>query len=314
MKKPVLVTGGTGSLGNALIPELLKLKDEYKISRIRVLSRGEQKQVEMADKLRGASVDFLIGDVRDKDRIHRASKDCGAVFHLAALKGVDTAEYNPTECVMTNIGGTRNVMEACQEQGVARAIFISTDKAVSPINIYGVSKAAAEKLWIQGNVGSYSTRFSCVRYGNVLGSNSSVVQRWMAGSSCITDPDMTRFFMRVQDSVELILNCYELMQGGEIFIPKMKATTLKKLFKVVHGGDGEVIGIRPGEKMHEVLISHEERSLVTRTDGMYIRWPSHKLYPFDVWGSEVDVPTDGYTSKNAKQFSEEELRELCQSR
>lgn len=308
-----LVVGGTGTLGQEFVPIIAS-----HFERVRVLSRSEHPQIRMEQKLGLKNVDYLMGDIRDPNRMIEACKDVEAVFHFAATKSVDKVEYDPYEAVLTNIVGTHNVIKACQKQGVSRAIFTSTDKAVAPLNQYGASKLCAEKLWIAGNVGSYLTRFSAVRYGNVFGSNGSVIQKWKTSTNYkITDPLMTRFFMKIERAANFVFDSYKLMQGGEIFIPKMKSCSIGELFDVVVPNAGaqdvDIVGLRPGEKMHETLITEEECRLVTETPHAFIRWPSHKLFPFKRIGIPMHTVTGGYTSENAIRFEKIEIEELCQS-
>jgi len=312
--KPVLVTGGTGTLGQQLVPLLLSRRKRYGISRIRILSCNEPNQVKMAQRLRGKPVDFMLGNVRDKERMLEATKDCRYVFHLAAIKGVDKLEYDPFEGVLTNIIGTQNVAKACQFNGVEKAILTSTDKAVAPLNFYGNTKACAERLWVQANVGSWETKFAALRYGNVFGSNGSAISKWNNGGRLVTDPTMTRFFISQVGAARLVLDALDNCKGGETFIPKMKSTTIGELFDVVVGGSAEVIGLRPGEKMHETLITQQEASLCTEYPEYYIRWPSHiELFPCKRRGNDIALEEWGYTSDTAERFTQKELRELCQS-
>ena len=316
LTKPVLVTGGTGTLGRHLIPALLRNKRRYGISRIRVLSRDWLKQEQMENDFAGDPIDYMIGDVRDRDRVKEAAKGCSTVFHLAAFKSVDKAEYDPSECKATNLDGTQSVIWAVKElDTISKAIFISTDKAVEPENFYGCTKLAAEKLWQQANIGSHGTKFSCVRYGNVFGSHGSVVEKWLSSPiQLITDENMTRFYILPEKAVDLILESFELMQGGEVFIPKMKSTDLSTLHRAVIGDKGSVkiVGVRPGEKMHECLISKNEAHRATEANGLYILWPSHNLFPTRKFGKPVDLNRDGYTSEVAERFTLEELKEMAE--
>ena len=259
----VLVTGGTGSFGNTFVPMTLQ---KYNPKKIIVFSRDEMKQWDMAKKFEGDSrVRFFIGDVRDKDRLHRALDGVDFVVHAAATKIVPTAEYNPFECVKTNVMGAMNLIDACIDKGVKRVVALSTDKASSPINLYGATKLASDKLFVASNAysGDKSTRFSVVRYGNVMGSRGSVIPFFMSvkdkGVLPITDERMTRFMISLEEGVELVWHAFEDMVGGEIYvkkIPSMKVTDLARV--VAPGARHEVIGIRPGEKLHEQMISSED--------------------------------------------------------
>ncbi|WP_300554689.1 UDP-N-acetylglucosamine 4,6-dehydratase (inverting) [Limnohabitans sp. Rim8] len=259
----VLVTGGTGSFGNTFVPMTL---EKYNPKKIIVFSRDEMKQWDMAKKFEGDSrVRFFIGDVRDKDRLHRALDGVDFVVHAAATKIVPTAEYNPFECVKTNVMGAMNLIDACIDKGVKRVVALSTDKASSPINLYGATKLASDKLFVASNAysGDKSTRFSVVRYGNVMGSRGSVIPFFMSvkdkGVLPITDERMTRFMISLEEGVELVWHAFEDMVGGEIYvkkIPSMKVTDLARV--LAPEARQEVVGIRPGEKLHEQMISSED--------------------------------------------------------
>ena len=313
ISNPVLLIGGAGTLGSHLIPILLK--SPY-VSRIRVLSRGEHRQKLLQDRLNSDRVDFFLGDIRDKDRVRRATQDCESVFNFAAIKSIDRAEYDPEETIKTNIHGTLNVISCCRKEGVKRAVFTSTDKAVAPVNLYGGTKLVAEKLFIQGNIGSHPCRFSCMRYGNVLSSQGSVIEHWNRQSDnleqlTLTDPDMTRFFISPTQAAQFIYDRWGEMQGGEIFIPKMKATTTFNLMKEFFPtNEFHVTGKRPGEKDHERLISEDEKEYVTDCGAYWVRWPSHPLFPFSRHG---DIPQEGeqaYQSQHAPLFKDNELKEM----
>jgi len=259
----ILVTGGTGSFGNAFVPLTL---ERYNPRRIVIYSRDEMKQWEMAKKFQGdPRVRFFIGDVRDKDRLYRALDGIDYVVHAAATKIVPTAEYNPFECVKTNVMGAMNVIDACIDKKVKRVVALSTDKASSPINLYGATKLASDKLFVAGNsyAGSHDTRFAVVRYGNVMGSRGSVIPFFMSlrekGTLPITDERMTRFMISLEQGVELVWNAFEDMEGGETYvkkIPSMKVTEIAKA--VAPEAKHEIIGIRPGEKLHEQMIGPED--------------------------------------------------------
>ena len=261
--KTILVTGGTGSFGNTFIPMTL---EKYNPKKIIIFSRDEMKQWDMAKKFQNDNrVRFFIGDVRDRERLYRALDGVDYVVHAAATKIVPTAEYNPFECVKTNINGAMNLIDACIDKGVKRVVALSTDKASSPINLYGATKLASDKLFVAGNAysGEHGTRFSVVRYGNVMGSRGSVIPFFMSikdkGTLPITDPRMTRFMISLEQGVELVWHAFEDMVGGEIYvkkIPSMKVTDLGNV--VAPDASQEVIGIRPGEKLHEQMIGAED--------------------------------------------------------
>lgn len=315
------IIGGTGTLAKHVVPILLQ---NPQIRRIRLLSRGEHAQSELQEKWRNERIDFFVGDCRDRERMEKATEDCSIVFHFAAMKSVDKAEYDPWEAIQTNIEGTKNVIEACLKNQVERAIFTSTDKAVAPLNIYGASKLCAEKLFIQANIGKHRTRFAVCRYGNVLGSNGSVLNKWRTSLERmeplqITHEEMTRFFILPENAAQFVVTSAYQMQGGEVFVPKMKSTTminLARCFMELQGKkwqleDAKWVGVRPGEKMHEVLISDDEVVLTTDAESHYIRWPNENLFPVMQHGKRV---TKGFTSQTAERFSLQELRELiCKS-
>lgn len=259
----ILITGGTGSFGNTFIPMTL---EKYNPKKIIIYSRDEMKQWEMAKKFQGdARVRFFIGDVRDRERLYRALDGVDYVVHAAATKIVPTAEYNPFECIKTNIDGAMNLIDACIDKGVKRVVALSTDKASSPINLYGATKLASDKLFVAGNsyAGGHETRFAVVRYGNVMGSRGSVIPFFMSiknqGVLPITDDRMTRFMISLEQGVELVWHAFDDMVGGEIYvkkIPSMKVTDVA--LAVSSDAKQEIIGIRPGEKLHEQMISAED--------------------------------------------------------
>lgn len=259
----ILVTGGTGSFGHTFVPMTLA---KYNPKKIIIFSRDEMKQWEMAKMFQGDSrVRFFIGDVRDKDRLYRALDGVDYVVHAAATKIVPTAEYNPFECIKTNINGAMNLIDACIDKGVKRVVALSTDKASSPINLYGATKLASDKVFVAGNsyAGGHDTRFAVVRYGNVMGSRGSVIPFFMSikdkGVLPITDAHMTRFMISLEQGVELVWHAFDDMEGGEIYvkkIPSMKVTDLATV--VAPEARQEVVGIRPGEKLHEQMIGVED--------------------------------------------------------
>lgn len=259
----ILVTGGTGSFGNMFVPMTL---ERFKPKKLIVFSRDEMKQWEMAKRFTNdPRVRFFIGDVRDRDRLYRAFDGVDYVIHAAATKIVPTAEYNPFECIKTNVNGAMNVIDAAIDKGVKGVVALSTDKASSPINLYGASKLASDKLFVAGNAysGEHRTRFSVVRYGNVMGSRGSVIPFFLSikesGKLPITDPRMTRFMISLEQGVELVWHAFEDMVGGEIYvkkIPSMKVTDIARV--IAPDAEQEIVGIRPGEKLHEQMIGVED--------------------------------------------------------
>lgn len=277
--KSVLVTGGTGSFGKKFISIL---QERYAPERLIVFSRDELKQHEM--RMAGfnqSNMRYFIGDVRDAERLRRAMQSVDIVVHAAALKQVPACEYNPKEAIKTNILGTSNVIEAALDVGVRKVLALSTDKAVNPVNLYGATKLAAEKLAIQSNAyaGGRETRISCVRYGNVVGSRGSVVPMFLqlraSGKMTVTDDRMTRFWITLEQGVNFVIRCIDQMHGGEVFVPKIPSTTIVDLAKAIApDAEIEIIGIRPGEKLHEVLISEDEARSTIELDDMYVVQPA----------------------------------------
>lgn len=264
--KKVLITGGTGSLGTALTEKLLKTD----VDTIRIFSRDEWKQVQMKSKFSDKRLRFFIGDVRDKERVSRALEGVDIVIHAAALKHVPVAEYNPFEAVKTNVHGTQNIIDACLENNVQTVLAVGTDKAVSPLNTYGATKLLMERLFVSANYykGNHKIKFVCVRYGNVLGSRGSLVptlvgQIQSGKKITITDPEMTRFNITMNEALMLILRAIKKGRGGEIFVPKLKAYKVKDMKDAIvellkSKNKTEIISIRPGEKFHESLIIKDE--------------------------------------------------------
>lgn len=260
--KTVLITGGTGSFGKKCAKFLLENSD---VKRLIIFSRDEQKHVDMRRNLfptdKYPQIRYFIGDVRDEARLRRAFKGVDFVIHAAAMKHVDIAEYNPQECIRTNIGGAENVINAALDCGVEKVVALSTDKAAIPVNLYGATKLCSDKLFIAANslAGETGTRFSVVRYGNVWGSNGSVVpffqKQAKTGVLPITDPKMTRFIITLQEAVNLVVKAFTRMEGGEVFVPKIPSTTVLDIATAVDSTcETKVIGIRPGEKLHECMI------------------------------------------------------------
>lgn len=279
--KSILITGGTGSFGKEFVKTLLEKHKNFK--RIIIFSRDELKQYEMRNSgYNNSKLRYFIGDVRDIDRLKMAFQGVDVVVHAAALKHVPSSEYNPMECIKTNIIGAENVINAALDCGVKKVIALSTDKAVNPINLYGATKLVAEKLFIQANAysGSNKTKFSCVRYGNVLGSRGSIIptliKQKKEGVITITDPRMTRFWITIEQSVNFVLKCFDLMNGGEVFIPKIPSLSIVNLVKLVAPNSKiKYIGIRPGEKLHEVLLAEDEVRQALEFKDMYILQPYH---------------------------------------
>ncbi|NVD37008.1 UDP-N-acetylglucosamine 4,6-dehydratase (inverting) [Marinobacter lutaoensis] len=289
----ILVTGGTGSFGNTFVPMTLA---KYNPRKLIIFSRDEMKQWEMAKKYQGdPRVRFFIGDVRDRERLYRALDGVDYVVHAAATKIVPTAEYNPFECVKTNIDGAMNLIDACIDKKVKAVVALSTDKASSPINLYGATKLASDKLFVAGNhyAGAGGTRFSVVRYGNVMGSRGSVIPFFMSikdkGVLPITDERMTRFMISLEQGVELVWHAFEDMVGGEIYvkkIPSMKVTDLAKT--IAPEAKLEIVGIRPGEKLHEQMIGAEDSYFT-------YEYPEHyKILPqINNWDKDANRIKDG---------------------
>jgi len=276
--KTVLITGGTGSFGKHFTEHLLA---NSKLKKLIIFSRDELKQSQMDVELNDERVRFFIGDVRDLPRLERAFESVDIVVHAAALKQVPALEYNPFEAVKTNILGSQNVIEAALDQGVQKVVLISTDKAAMPINLYGSTKLCAEKLFIAGNAyGAGKTRFSVVRYGNVVGSRGSIIEKLILNRGAhtvhITDERMTRFWIDLEQAFHIVLFALEHMEGGEIFIPKALSMKLTDLFKLLAPkAKRNIIGIRPGEKVHEVLLTKEEARHALSLKDYFVVLPEH---------------------------------------
>lgn len=273
-QKTILVTGGTGSFGNTFVPMTL---EKYNPKKIIIFSRDEMKQWDMAKKFSDdPRVRFFIGDVRDRDRLYRALDGVDYVVHAAASKIVSTAEYNPFECIKTNINGAMNLIDACIDKGVKRVVALSTDKASSPINLYGATKLASDKLFISGNrySGEHGTKFTVVRYGNVMGSRGSVIPFFKSiknsGELPITDPRMTRFMISLEQGVELVWHAFDDMIGGEIYVKKIPSMRIPDIATVVAPEAAQkTVGIRPGEKLHEQMIGIEDAPFTYEYDEHY---------------------------------------------
>ena len=285
-EQSVLITGGTGSFGRKITRVLL---DDYRPRKLILFSRDEDKQRQMVeDGFDHSSLRYFIGDVRDENRLHRAMHGVTTVIHAAALKQVPACEYNPIEAVLTNIMGTRNVIDAALDTGVERVLTVSTDKAVNPFNLYGATKLVAEKLSVQANAyrGDLPTRFSCCRYGNVVGSRGSVVPLFVQQRNDrvlkLTHPDMTRFWLTLEQGVRFAIRSVELMRGGEVFVPKIPSMRLVDLAEAVAPeSDIQFIGIRPGEKIHESLISEDEARNTRDMGDHFVIHPMHSWWEQD---------------------------------
>ncbi len=314
--KTILLTGGTGSFGQKFVEMALQEADP---ASIRVYSRGEHRQMEMQQRLKDNRLRFFIGDVRDRDRLYRAMNGVNLVVHAAALKHVPLAEYNPIEAVKTNIEGAVNVIDAAIDNGVEKVLAISTDKAVHPENLYGATKLVMEKLFIQGNAytGGRKTAFSCTRYGNVLGSQGSVVPLFIkqreSGSITLTDQRMTRFWLTLEQGARFVINCLQQMHGGEIFVPKIPSMKMTDMVKAVAPDCRvEIVGIRPGEKLHEELISEDEARMAVDIKDMYVIKPSHPWWQCDNWSQGKPVAEGFRYSSNTNDctYTPEQLQEL----
>jgi UDP-N-acetylglucosamine 4,6-dehydratase (inverting) len=308
--KTILVTGGTGSFGRKFVPMTL---DRHNPKKIIIFSRDEMKQWEMAKEFENDErVRFFIGDVRDKDRLYRALDGVDVVVHAAATKIVPTAEYNPFECIKTNINGAMNVIDACIDKGVEKVVALSTDKASSPINLYGATKLASDKLFVSGNSysGEHGTTFSVVRYGNVMGSRGSVIPFFMSirdsGELPITDPRMTRFMISLEQGVELVWHAFADMAGGEIYVKKIPSMNIVDIAKVIApDAIHKIVGVRPGEKLHEQMIGIEDAPFT------YEYGEHFKILPaINNWSESIERIKDGkqvpasftYTSDNNKSW------------
>jgi UDP-N-acetylglucosamine 4,6-dehydratase len=317
----VLVTGGTGSFGKAFIQELL---DNHDPRRIVIYSRDELKQYECRQMFSDDHrLRWFIGDIRDLPRLNRAMHGVDYVVHAAALKQVDTAEYNPYEFVKTNIIGSQNVIEACIDAGVKKVIALSTDKASSPINLYGATKLTADKLFITGNhyAAAYPTRFSVVRYGNVMGSRGSVIPFFRklgeAGESLpITDLRMTRFFITLPQAVKFVLDSFEMMHGGELYVPRIPSMKITDLAQaVVPGATMHNMGLRPGEKLHEEMISAEEGRRALRVGDRYVLQPDLASWGYQAPANAEPVAAGfHYTSDTNEQwFTPQEITKILET-
>lgn len=317
--KVILVTGGTGSFGQKFTEIALQ---EHSPKVIRIFSRGELLQQEMRRKLNDdPRLRFFIGDVRDRERVYRAMNGVDIVVHTAALKQVPTCEYNPIEAVRTNIEGAVNIIDAAIDNGVEKVMAISTDKAVHPVNLYGATKLVAEKLFIQANTytGGRETIFSCVRYGNVVGSRGSVVplffEQSKSGEITITDERMTRFWVTLEQGVHFVIDCMRKMCGGEVFIPKMPSMKIIDLADtIVLGIERKIVGIRPGEKLHEALLTEGETRHAQEFDNYFVIEPEFPFWRREGLESGKPLPEGfKYTSDNNRWWlTKEELKRMVE--
>jgi len=312
--RAVLVTGGTGSFGQAFVTHALAVG----VRRIVVLSRDELKQSQMAARLRDDRVRYMIGTVEDRDRVTMAAEGCELAVHAAAMKQIPACEEHPRECKRTNVDGTEAVALACIDAGVGLAVFLSTDKAAHPNTHYGACKLVAERLWTQSNVyaAGRATRLVATRYGNVLASRGSVVEVWReqaanGGRITVTDPAMTRFWMRLSDAVALVETALRYGRGGEVFVPKCRAADVLALAEAVAPGvEYDVTGVRPGEKLHETLISEDEARTTWEYEDHY-RIEPHRTWEYLPPGGGTLVPAGwAYRSDTAPQLSVTELEEM----
>lgn len=317
----VLITGGTGSFGRKFVEVALR---DSRPKKLIVFSRDELKQHDMRQCFPdqpGSPMRYFIGDVRDRERLHRAFAGVDIVVHAAALKQVPACEYNPFEAVQTNVIGARNVIDAAIDQNVKKVMTVSTDKAVNPVNLYGATKLCAEKMFVQANAyaGESGTRLSCTRYGNVVGSRGSIVplfqQQRTNGHVTITDPRMTRFWLTLEQGVRFVIRCIGAMHGGEIFVPKIPSMKITELAALLAPGcELKQVGIRPGEKLHEVLISEDEARHTRELDDMFVIQPAHSWWDNSNWNGSRALP-DGfrYTSDgNPQWLSAEQMRNLIE--
>ena len=319
--KNILITGGTGSFGKRFIQVVL---ERYNPEKLIIFSRDELKQFEMSQKWNAKNypcIRYFLGDVRDRDRLMRAFSGIDYVVHAAALKQVPAAEYNPQECIKTNVIGAMNIIDAALHCNVKKVVALSTDKACNPINLYGATKLCSDKLFVAANVygGFDGTRFSVVRYGNVVGSRGSVVpffkERMQTGVLPITDPRMTRFWITLTQGVEFVLKCIEIGRGGEIFVPKIPSMKMTELAKAICSGcKQEIVGIRPGEKIHEMLISEDEARNTVEFEECFVVQPHLKRRKelLDIKGNGKICPEEFlYTSdKNPMSITVDDLNQM----
>jgi len=305
--KTVLITGGTGSFGRAFVEFALT---RHRPKRIIVLSRDELKQHEMRIQIDDPRLSFFVGDVRDRERLYRALQaDIDVVVHAAAMKQVPACEYNPFEAIKTNVLGAQNLIDAAIDCGIPKVLALSTDKAVNPANLYGATKLCAEKLFVHGNsyAGSRETRFSCVRYGNVVGSRGSVVPLFLeqkrTGTLTLTDERMTRFWLTLEQGIEFVIRCMGEMHGGEVFVPRIPSMGLVELARAIAPGCRlDFSGVRPGEKLHEVLVSVDEARRAVAVDDMFVIKPEHSSWDAANWSHGTPLPDPFEFSSDANDW------------
>lgn len=305
--KVVLVTGGTGSFGHRFVETVL---DRYKVKRLIIFSRDELKQYQMRERFperAHSELRYFLGDVRDKDRLYRAFDGVNVVIHAAALKQVPACEYNPIEAIRTNVLGAANIVDAAIDRNVERVVALSTDKAANPVNLYGATKLCSDKLFTAANSysGTHATRFSVVRYGNVMGSRGSVIPLFLklreSGRLPITDQRMTRFWITLQQGVDFVLKSLDRMKGGEIFVPKIPSMNVLELARAIGPHcDVEVVGIRPGEKLHEVMIGEDDARTTVEYDDHFAILP-----PFHPWSREEVLRNGGRPCPDGFRYSSE---------
>ena len=315
--KTILLTGGTGSFGNAFVR---RVTEQWPSATIRVYSRDELKQSEMQTRVGDSDLRWLIGDIRDRSRMTRAAQGADIIIHAAAMKQVPACEYNPFEAVRTNVLGAQHVVDAAIDAGVPKVVALSTDKAVNPVNLYGATKLCAEKIIVQGNAyaAQSETRLSCVRYGNVVGSRGSVVplfrKQAAEGRLTITDERMTRFWITLDQAVDLVLYALDSMKGGEVFIPKIPSMRVTDLAEAMAPGVAhEVIGIRPGEKLHELLLTSDESRHAIDAADVYVVLPEHPWWDGNLHWTDGKPLDDGFvysSDQNDWWLTREELAAL----
>lgn len=317
--KNILITGGTGTFGKQFVKYIA---EHYKPNKIIIFSRDEFKQYEMERKFRDiGNLRFFIGDVRDRERLNRAFYGVDYIVHAAASKQVVAAEYNPFEAIKTNIMGAENVIEAAIDAGVKKVVALSTDKAANPINLYGATKLASDKLFVAGNAyaGGRVTRFSVVRYGNVLGSRGSVLPLFLeqkkSGVITITNREMTRFWITIEHAIELVIKAFKEMEGGEIFVPKIPSATMEEFAKIIAPECRiEDIGIRPGEKMHEVMIPSDDARHTLEFDDHYMIMPEFRNWESSSKAFNGKKLPDGFcysSDTNPKKINPDFLRKMA---